>query len=53
MEFIAVSKVAMALAATVVVVIEVVLTPKPAVVIADISTEMVCPLVAPLWNEKV
>ena len=48
MEFIAVSKVAIDAAATAVVVIEAVLTPKPAVVIAAIATEIVCPLVAPL-----
>jgi hypothetical protein len=49
MEFIAVSKVAMAEAATVEVVIEAVLMPKLAVLIDDITTEMVWPLTDPLW----
>ena len=49
MEFIAVSKVAIALAATATVVIEAVLMPKLAVLIDVTTTEMVWPLVAPLW----
>ena len=49
MEFIAVSKVAIALAATATVVIEAELIPKLAVLIDDTTTEMVWPLVAPLW----
>ena len=53
MEFIAVSKVAMAEAATVEVVIEAVLMPKLAVLIDDTTTEMVWPLTEPLWYEKV
>ncbi len=48
-EFIAVSKVAIALAATATVVIEAELIPKLDVLIDDITTEMVWPLVAPLW----
>ena len=53
MEFIAVSKVAIDAAAAVVEEIDAVLTPKLAVPIEVTTTEMVCPLVAPLWNEKV
>ena len=49
MEFIAVSKVAMADAATVEDVMDVVLTPKLAVLMEVTTTEMVCPLVEPLW----
>ena len=49
MEFIAVSKVAIALAATATVEIEAELIPKLAVLIDDTTTEMVWPLVAPLW----
>jgi hypothetical protein len=49
MEFIAVSKVAIEAAAVDTDEIEVVLIPKLAVLIDDITTEMVWPLVAPLW----
>ena len=49
MEFIAVSKVAIEAAAEVTLEIEAVLTPKLAVLIDVTTTEMVWPLVAPLW----
>ena len=49
MEFIAVSKVAMEAAAAAELEIEAELIPKLAVLIADTTTEMVCPLEAPLW----
>ena len=49
MEFIAVSKVAIEAAAEVTLEIEAVLIPKLAVLIDVTTTEMVWPLVAPLW----
>ena len=53
MEFIAVSKVAMEAAAAAELEIEAVLIPKLPVPIEVTTTEMVCPLVAPLWYENV
>ena len=52
-EFIAVSKVAMEVAAAEADEMDAVLIPKLAVPIEVTTTEMVCPLDAPLWNEKV
>ena len=52
-EFIAVSRVAMDAAAALVLEMDAVLTPRLAVPIDVTTTEMVCPLVAPLWNENV